>query len=384
MFRLFYLLFIFFIFSVFASNNIYKKFLDEKEPGALFNGCVNLITGNLIVEDTIDAKDAIDLNKRYSSLNNFDLLKREEKDHLEFILAGFSYVGISRAFFYGDRVDILEKTGEILSFDAPYTKKKKAKDETKILNYKDSRYLAKFFYQKDLKAQHPSKIKVEMRSLLDLYVLYPNGEEKHFKRGNVHSKEYLLRSEKLLNQKVINYFYDDFNNLVEIKVLNLSMDKTYFWVKFHYKNPEKKYNDKSKDKHDVKIETSDGKNFELLFKDYYPLISNKDKAKHPFYIIESIISENSQNYTYHLGYKKTHPLLKTAKINDKELEIDYYLLGNKNPETNVVFYDSADPRFERVKFLQEKNPLGVCNESYKFYYDTGVLNQKAGSTRVED
>ena len=380
-------LFIFFkIFAFASAKDFYDKFLNEKEPNALFDECVDLVNGNLAIEDEIiaDGKEPIKIKKSQFSLSNFDLLKREEKDRLEFVLAGFSYKDITRVLFYGDRVDIIEPTGEILTFAANLKNHKN--NQVAVLNYKSLDYLPKYFHQRDLKKVDPSKIRVEARGIYDLVIFYPNGEEKHFRRDNIHLNEYYLRSTKLLNQNILHYSYDKFNNLEEIKSTNSRSTKVYAWIRFHYLHPEVNYSEKHKDKYDLNITTSDGKFFQLRFRDYSPLISNKERAKRPFYIIEDLFSNISkEHFDYHLDYKKTHPLLKTIKLKDgREKTIEYYLLGNKNPEVGVEFFDAGDFRFERVKTIKQKTSSGNFSNEYRFYYENGVLNERAGKTTVID
>ncbi len=385
--KLFLFLFLFLkIFAFASTKDYYREFLNEKEPKVLFDECVDLINGNLVIQDEIVAngKEPISIKKSYFSLNNFDLLKREEKDHLEFVLAGFSYKDLTRVLFYADKVDIIEPTGEIFTYAVNLKNYKN--DQVAILNYKSTSNLPKFFHQKDLKKVDPSKIKVEMRGIYDLVIFYPNGVQKHFKRESIHLSEYFLRSTKLLNGNILYYSYDKFNNLEEIKSTNPSSSKVYAWIKFQCLHPEISYSEKNEDKYDLNITTSDGKFYHLRFKDYYPLISNNKKARKPFYIIKEIHSNIlDEHFDYHLNYKKTHPLLKTIKLKDKRQRvIDYYLLGNKNPEIGVEFFDETDFRFERVKTLKQKTSLGNFSNEYRFYYENGILNQKEGKTTVVD
>ena len=103
MMRFFISLFIFVKIFAFANvKDFYEKFLNEKEPNALFDECIDLINGNLAIEDEFIAngKEPIKIKKSQFSLSNFDLLKREEKDRLEFVLAGFSYKDLTRVLFY--------------------------------------------------------------------------------------------------------------------------------------------------------------------------------------------------------------------------------------------------------------------------------------------
>ncbi|NGX44432.1 MAG: hypothetical protein K1060chlam3_00599, partial [Candidatus Anoxychlamydiales bacterium] len=374
------------IFAFANAKNFYEKFLNEKEPNALFDECIDLIKGNLAIEDEIvaEGKEPIKIKKSQFSLSNFDLLKREEKDRLEFVLAGFSYKDLTKVLFYGDRVDIVEPTGEILTFGANLKNHKN--NQVANLEYRSVEYLPKYFHRRDFKKADLSKIRVEARGIYDLVVLYPSGVEKHFKRDNIHVNEYYLRSTKLLNQNILHYTYDRFNNLEEIKSTNMNSTKVYAWIRFNYLHPEINYSEKHKDKYDLNITTSDGKFFQLRFRDYSPLISNKERAKRPFYIIENIFSNiSNEHFDYHLDYKKTHPLLKTLKIKDgREKNVEYYLLGSKNPEVGVEFFEVGDFRFERVKTIKQKTISGDFANEYRFYYENGVLNQKGGKTTVID
>ncbi|NGX34383.1 MAG: tRNA nuclease WapA [Candidatus Anoxychlamydiales bacterium] len=388
--RSFFVFLSLFIFiKIFGFSNVkdfYENFLNEKEPSALFDGCVDLINGNLAVQDEIvaDGKEPIKIKKSHFSLSNFDLLKREEKDRLEFVLAGFSYKDLTRVLFYGDRVDIVEPSGEVLTFGANLKNHKG--NQVAHLNYRSSAYLPKFFHQRNLKKMDASKIRVEARGIYDLVVFYPCGMEKHFRRDNIHINEYYLRTTKLLNQNILHYSYDRFNNLEEIKSTNFSSSKVYAWIRFNYLHPEVNYSEKNKDKYDLNITTSDGKFFNFRFKDYSPFISTNQRAKRPFYILEDIFSNiSNEHFDYHLDYKKTHPLLKILKLSDKrEKLVDYYLLGNKNPELRVEFFEIDDFRFERVKILKQKTSVGSFANEYRFYYENGILNQRAGKTTVLD
>jgi len=387
--RFFIFIFLFIFFNIFAfasTKDFYQNFLNEKEPNPIFDKCVDIINGNLSTEEEIvaEGKEPVKIKKSQFSLSNFDLLKREEKDRLEFVLAGFSYKDLTRVLFYGDRVDIVEPTGEVLTFGTNLRNQRN--NQVANLDYRSTAYLPKYFHRRDLKKIDPSKIRVEARGIYELIIFYPNGEEKHFKREKIHENEYFLRSIKLLNQNILHYTYDNFNNLVEIKSTNFNSSKVYAWIRFNYLHPQLNYSQKHKDKYDLNITTSDGKNYQLRFRDYSPLITNNQRAKIPFYILENIFSNiSNEHFDYHLDYKKTHPLLKTIKLKDKrEKLIEYYLLGNKNPEVGVEFFEETDFRFERVKTIKQKTGLGNFSNEYRFYYENGILNQNPGKTTIVD
>jgi len=358
--------------SLFASNyNDFSTAFNEREPNILFDECVNVISGNFVLDDEIivNGTEPIKLKKSYFSLNNNEQLSKDIKNHDKYIMAGWSYHDIFKAYFYGDRIDIAEPTGEIHSFSIPYSKNKKSSyKEVKTLQYINTSFLPNRF--SDEKIFNPKDLKVQADGQANLTIYYPNGSEKFYEKES-NSNIYLLRSHTLINRNKLKYFYNKYNKLTEIRSTNPNETKIYAWIKFIYNHSDPEYREKNNDKYDFTIETSDNKKYEFKHKNYYPLVANKERSFHPFFILDNIIS-NQSNYSfdYHLDYKNTHPLLKKAKLPNKTLkEISYYLLGNKNPEVNVQFNDINDFRFERVKTLKEPNEKGFFDLTYKFFYD---------------
>ncbi len=377
---------------IFASTyETYQKALQEKEPNNLFDECVNIITGSFVFDDEIIAngKEPIKLKRSYFSLNNFDKRSKDEKYHNEYILAGWSYDNLTKAFFYGDRIDIVQPSLEVYSFGIPYNKEKNHKKKDKedksqflqILEYQKTSFLSNFSY-KEVKSIDPKDLVVKLSGQNELFILYPDGTQKYYKKENNNLNEYLLRRETLLNQNKIEYFYDGLNRLKEIRSTNPKGNKVYAWIKFNYFQTDPGYKDKQKDKYDFYIVTSDGKKYEFRHNNYYPMISNKKRSEHPFFILEQLNSNQfNEKLTYHLDYKRTHPLLKSVSSNKKTKEISYYFLGKKNSEVDIEFFDINDFRFERVKTLQE--PIGINGSlitTYKFFYENPSVNKLANTT----
>lgn len=409
MLRIVFAVFISLNFYLFAStHDFYLKALNEKEPQNLFNDAIDIVSGNFVIDDEIVAfgKEPIKIKRSYASLNNFDDRSTNDKSHLEFTLAGWSYHDVTKAYFYGDRIDLIEPTGEVFSFDISYGetkkkslfgKKKKKKKEKKnehhethpqvkttYVNYKTTSYLPRFFNQRDIKIIDPKLIRVVFRSQNELDVIYPNGTQKQYRRENVNANQYNLVRETLLNQNVIHYFYDVFNNLIEIRSTNPTSSKIYAWIKFKYVHPEP-IAESSKDKYDLTIETSDGKSYLFAHDNYYPIINNKERSKHPFFTLKNINSNQvTSKFEYLTGYKSTYPLIKEAQINNKKVALDYYLLGNKNMDEKVEFFDAKNSHFQRVKTLKEYGQNTSFANTYKFNYDIENFSQLGGTTTIYD
>lgn len=385
--RKFICLFVIFLNRIAFANAqfFYQQAFQEKEPNHLFDECVNIITGNFVLDDEIiiEGKEPIKLERSYFSLNNFDLRLQKEKCHYEYILAGWSCQNVIKAFFYIDKIDIVQPCGAVFSFQIPDNKKsKKDKKSSLILEYKQTYYLPNFSYNKG-RLIEPTDLKVQLKDKNDLVVSYPDGTEKFYKKGSDISNDYLLRKETLSNHNNIEYFYDSLNRLKEIRSTNSNGKKVYAWVKFNYSHTDVEYKDKHKDKYDFSIATSDNKKYEFRYNNYYPVISKKEKADYPFFILDHINSnQGDEKFEYHLDFKRTHPLLKSAVLPNKITKgITYYLLGNKNPEVNVVFEDIKDFRFERVKTLQEPDPVnGSLNTTYRFIYEKASSGKLANTT----
>lgn len=380
-----------------STKDFYLKAFQEKEPSNLFDECVNIITGNFVYDDEIvvKGKEPINLNRSYFSLNNFDSRLKEINNNEEYILGGWSFNNLIKAFFLGDRIEIVQSSGIVYSFRIPYVKeknkshkKKDKEDKSNLQNLEfiEISYLPNFSYKKDEKLIDPKDLLVQLKGQNELFVKYPDGSQKYYKKENKNLNEYLLKSHRLLNHNKLEYSYDKLNRLNEIKSTNQSGNITYAWVRINYEHSDTEYNEKYKDKYDFNIKTSDGKRYEFKYNNYYPWISNKEKAEHPFFILEKILSnQGDESFSYHLDYKRMHPLMKSVMLPNKlTKEVSYYLVGNKNPEVNVQFFDLNDFRFERVKTLQE--PLGVNGSyvtTYKFYYEQPSIN-KLGMTTIYD
>jgi len=390
----FYFFLMFLNITIFGTTKeFYLKAFNEKEPNNLFDNCVNITTGNFVFDDEIvvNGKEPIKIKRSYLSLNNFDLRSKDKKSYDEYILAGWSYYNFIKAFFYGDRIDIIEPSAMVYSFRIPYNIANKKTNQDKInflqnLEYLQTLYLPNFLYKKEKNIIDPKDMIVQLKGQNELFVLYPDGTKKYYKKNKDHLNEYLLRNQTLLNQNKIEYFYDGLNRLSEIRSTNPNGDKIYAWVKFNYFQTDANYKDKLKDKYDFSINTSDGKKYEFRHNNYYPLISNKARSSYPFFILEKINSNQfNGNLRYYLEYKRTHPLLKSIVLPDKRsIEISYYLLGNKNPEVGIKFFNINDFRFERVKTLQE--PVGIngaFDTTYRFFYDQ-AFSDKLGCTTVYD
>ncbi|MBN2479046.1 MAG: RHS repeat protein [Parachlamydiales bacterium] len=404
----FSLLLIFISNLLFSSGlDFYKVMFDEYEPSNIFDDSVNVISGNYIFDNEIKvlAKEPIQLKIHYMNLQNFDIRSKDEKNHEEYVQSGWSFYDSLKAYYYGDRLDILEN-GNVHSFSVDNfqefekglfeTKKNKKlrkesekleKEKVQCLSYLITTNLS-LYSTKNNKNDllDPKDLKVILNGQYELLVMYPDGSEKFYQRDKDGRKPFLLKKHTLSNANIIHYSYDSYDNLIQIKTTNPNSDKIYGWINFSYSHPDPNYNEKYSDKKNFSITTSDDQKYFFIYDNYYPIISKKEKSLHPFFILKNInTNQIPLNFEYHLDFKKTHPLLKQINFpNNKKRYVDFYLLGNKNPEVGITIEDNQDLRFERVKTVRYLTNNKDFDVSYKFIYDPGIFTRKEGSTKIVD
>ena len=203
--------------SLFASTiDFYEKSLIEIKPNTIFEN-VDVTTGKYIYEENIivDGIEKIDLCLDYFSLENNDSRSRDDKFHNQYILSGWSYLDLYKAFYYGNRIDVIDE-GTVYSFDFPKieltkkvleSKKDRKKREKKQKEFDNQTYDLLLLEIKHLKNSKNTKkfLKATLNGINDLEITFLDGKILNYKKEKQSGHTYLLNKIILPNKNKILY-----------------------------------------------------------------------------------------------------------------------------------------------------------------------------------
>ena len=413
------LLFIFSISFLFADDfdAIYQATV-ASDPSALIEGCVNAITGGVNLNATdivVNGKEPLSFERAYVNVIHHPYamaLSTNSNEDLQFKKAGWSHLQHIKACFVDSkptRLDIYDPNGGFLRFKYKKFEREKKEKERDFQQRKRTAvielpilegYHAGYVNTSRQIINARSNIK-NTRAIMhgdkDILVIRPDGTKSYYHRNKGGKTSYYLTHDDLLNGNKIHYYYDKFQNVIEIKTTNPSGAKEYSKINFSYNHPNEECSSRCekdhKNRYDFELQTKDNRKFTYKHTTARERISRKEKNedKFHFFILEDI---NSKNYfekiTYYDRIINTYPLLKDYIFqNERKCKFKYYLSGEKNPEIGDVEIQPADPRLKRVSAIYGyfgKNNKNYSEEiTHKFFYDQiANLDKNSGSTKVED
>lgn len=352
----------------------------DGDPGSLAAGCVNVITGDLVLgKEDISVRGAVSLplHRNYASGNG----KAEDGNcgwHLffpHFILkfmdtpySGYEAVVTipsgSTLHFYQTKN---KKQGEM----HPFVRKHAvgmANNSSGIISGRTNFKNARIFFKKK-------------NNLSDVELVTPEGLHCYYdlfkKKGDIGTHIFVLVREELANGCWILYEHDKYGRPTFAKVVNPAQNKVFSWARFHWEGS-------NNENHDVRVETSDKRELRYSFERRKGKKSEGGYRYHLQNITGSIPTQ--EDIVFAAPPKDFNSLLTEMKAGGELIQkIAYFYPEKKGP-----IKDKHDLRCNRVKEI--RRPVGpngeeVCTHRFSYpkveWKDDMSCCKKGGTGIVE-